>query len=679
MIDENIPYRIKRIYSSSTEKEKVYLRRILEEIAETGDSQTYRDIWLSDYIEIPVDIDTFLCDDYFLGKITRNGNAIYPFWRDFMRKLFTAGNKYEEVFLTGATRIGKSSTGITCTAYMLYKLMCLRDPQAYFGKKDVSVFSILFFNLTKELASSVAYREFQDTILACPWFLDHGKKMGSDKNPYYVPNGGKVVIEYGSDAAHSLGKQVFCLVGGTKILTDQGWNSLESLENSTVNVAQYHEGSICYSEADIKLTKYTDITIRVELEDGTVVEGTPDHPVMLSDGSYKNLGDLSSLDDLLTFNINEVDQMNLKDKYNRKFCVYKHTSPHGKVYIGITCEPVSKRWGKNGSGYRGHKHFESAINKYGWDNFKHEVLYENLSIDEASAKEIELIAYYNASDPCFGYNKTLGGEISIPSEETRKKLSESTTRLWKTPEYRNKVCKALMGHEFSEETCRKISESQRNKWKNEVHPRTGVPMSEETRRKLSESLKGQPAWNKGFTKYTHPSIMKQSITASGVPMSESAKKKLSQTVRRKYDEEGYSPIWINNGKTETLIDSSTSSIPVGFKRGRLDLDFVYIHKEDTDEENRVPRKELPTYLESGWVLGPSKRRGRGISKARQQFIWKYDGKEFNTAELLADYLRKHGYPKIVSSTITALYYKGFDKSKVYKELHGKITREDVVR
>ena len=212
MIDENIPYRIKRIYSSSTEKEKEYLRRILEEIAETGDSKTYKEIWLSDYVEIPVDIDTFICDDYYLGKATRNGNAVYPFWREFMRKLFHAGNTYEEVFFTGATRIGKSSTAITCTAYMLYKLMCLRDPQEYFGKKDVSVFSILFFNLTKDLASGVAYREFQDTVLACPWFLDHGKKMGSDKNPYYVPNGDKVVINYGSDSAHALGQQVFCAV-----------------------------------------------------------------------------------------------------------------------------------------------------------------------------------------------------------------------------------------------------------------------------------------------------------------------------------------------------------------------------------------------------------------------------------------------------------------------------------
>ena len=212
MIDELVPYRIKRIYASSSDKEKYYLRKILEEISETGDSQTYRDIWLEDYIEIPVDIDTFLCDDYYLGKSNREGEAVYPFWKDFMRKLFHAGNKYEEVILTGATRIGKSSTAVTCVAHMLYKLMCLRDPQKYFGKKDISVFSILFFNLTKELAAGVAYREFQDLILSSPWFLEHGQKMGSDKNPYYVPNGGKITIDYGSDAAHSLGKQVYTAV-----------------------------------------------------------------------------------------------------------------------------------------------------------------------------------------------------------------------------------------------------------------------------------------------------------------------------------------------------------------------------------------------------------------------------------------------------------------------------------
>ena len=211
MLDSSIPYRIQRIYTSCTDKEKYYLRKILEEISETGDSQTYRDIWLTDYKEIPVDIDTFLCDDYYLGKTNRNGDAIYPYWRKVFRDIFDNGNKYEEVFFTGATRIGKSSTAVACTAYMLYKLMCLRDPQQYFGKKDISKFSILFFNLTKDLAKGVAFAEFQSTILSSPWFLDHGSVGGSDKNPYYIPEGGKISIDFGSAAAHALGQQV--LVG----------------------------------------------------------------------------------------------------------------------------------------------------------------------------------------------------------------------------------------------------------------------------------------------------------------------------------------------------------------------------------------------------------------------------------------------------------------------------------
>ena len=35
----------------------------------------------------------------------------------------------------------------------------------------------------------------------------------------------------------------------------------------------------------------------------------------------------------------------------KNFIVYKHTSPNGKVYIGITKQNPKQRWG-NGSGYR---------------------------------------------------------------------------------------------------------------------------------------------------------------------------------------------------------------------------------------------------------------------------------------------------------------------------------------
>ena len=72
------------------------------------------------------------------------------------------------------------------------------------------------------------------------------------------------------------------------------------------------------------------------------------------------------------------------------YTVYKHTSPNNKVYIGITSRKPEYRW-NSGKGYINNKYFTTAINKYGWNEFEHSILYENLSKEEAETKEIELI------------------------------------------------------------------------------------------------------------------------------------------------------------------------------------------------------------------------------------------------------------------------------------------------
>ena len=54
------------------------------------------------------------------------------------------------------------------------------------------------------------------------------------------------------------------------------------------------------------------------------------------------------------------------------YVVYKHTTPSGKVYIGITGLKPERRW-RNGNGYKDNEHFYRAILKYGWDNIKHEI------------------------------------------------------------------------------------------------------------------------------------------------------------------------------------------------------------------------------------------------------------------------------------------------------------------
>lgn len=206
---DNLPTQIASVFNSCSALEQKMLLQILEEMSISGESGTLEQLYLADFKEVPVSIDEFVCNPYFLGNTNRNGEAVYPFWRETVRNIFNNGNKYNEIVLSGATRIGKTSTAVIIGAYMLYRLMLYRDPHQYFHKKQVSKFYIAFANLTRELAAGVAYREFNDTLRESPWFNDHGTFSRSDRNFYYIPEGDKIEIIAGSDAAHMLGLQVW--------------------------------------------------------------------------------------------------------------------------------------------------------------------------------------------------------------------------------------------------------------------------------------------------------------------------------------------------------------------------------------------------------------------------------------------------------------------------------------
>lgn len=98
----------------------------------------------------------------------------------------------------------------------------------------------------------------------------------------------------------------------------------------------------------------------------------------------------------------------------RNYIVYKHICPNSKVYIGITKQDPIKRW-NNGEGYKG-QYFYKAIEKYGWNNIKHEILYTGLTQQEACNTEIDLIAKYQSNNRDYGYNVTEGGEIGSSTD-----------------------------------------------------------------------------------------------------------------------------------------------------------------------------------------------------------------------------------------------------------------------
>ena len=150
------------------------------------------------------------------------------------------------------------------------------------------------------------------------------------------------------------------------------------------------------------------------------------------------------------------------------YIVYQHKNKiNGKNYFGITAQEPGERWGHNGCKYKSSPHFYSAIQKYGWDNFEHNILFDNLTKEEACTKEQELIKKYNSMNREFGYNSTTGGEVFEMSEESRIKMSKSMIGN-----------KNGLGKPCSLEKAKKISDAQK-----------GRKLTEEHKQKLSNSAK----------------------------------------------------------------------------------------------------------------------------------------------------------------------------------------------
>ena len=107
-----------------------------------------------------------------------------------------------------------------------------------------------------------------------------------------------------------------------------------------------------------------------------------------------------------------------------KYVVYIHINKiNNKVYVGQT-KSIKNRWKLNGIDYQKSLYFYNAIQKYGWDNFEHKILKENLSKDEADYWEDYYINYYSSLDHNKGYNIRHGGSHGALSEETKQKLSK---------------------------------------------------------------------------------------------------------------------------------------------------------------------------------------------------------------------------------------------------------------
>lgn len=229
------------------------------------------------------------------------------------------------------------------------------------------------------------------------------------------------------------------------------------------------------------------------------------------------------------------------------YTVYKHIFPNNKIYIGITSKKPEIRWNK-GKGYKLCPLMNKAIQKYGWNNVKHEILFTNLTKKQAEEKEIQLIKEYKCNNRKYGYNIENGGNCcGTHSEETKRKIGA-----------KSKGNKYRLGRHISKEHIQKLHEGRMKKYKetgsygykgymyteeykNKISKAlTGIKRSKETKKKLSEYAKKRigsknPMYGKSHSEESKQKMRKKAL---GRKLSDDTKKKISQNslIKRKVNQ-----------------------------------------------------------------------------------------------------------------------------------------------
>lgn len=197
-----------------------------------------------------------------------------------------------------------SSMAIVGMAYELYKLMCLKNPQKYWGTNKTIFFA--FFNNNLDLARSVGFAAFHDLVKKSEWFLDHGEFRGKVHQVYHPYK--DIELMAGSLPSHVIGKDVFCLTGDTKVVTDKGIFRIDELAklglNDLFRVKQVaNNGELVWSNKCLaRQTKIANDLLRIIFEDNTSVKCTPDHLFLSEDLNYSHGYDLNPNDYVYAFN-----------------------------------------------------------------------------------------------------------------------------------------------------------------------------------------------------------------------------------------------------------------------------------------------------------------------------------------------------------------------------------------
>lgn len=190
---------LRQTVENMSDEERETLQLILDGVSDPSQNNGRKILsTISDleYVRTPVDMRTFVHDEYYLGNTC---DTLYPRLLDDLIELFDGG--YSEAILTGAIGYGKTFMASIGVCRVLYELSCMRDPQRSFGLASNSNISVVCLSVNEDLAMKVAYENIAGKIEASPYFQEHFP-FAKTKKELRFPN--KIIVASRATTDHSV-------------------------------------------------------------------------------------------------------------------------------------------------------------------------------------------------------------------------------------------------------------------------------------------------------------------------------------------------------------------------------------------------------------------------------------------------------------------------------------------
>ena len=206
------------VLNNLSPEERALALEILKEYSQEGQSTILENLKYSDFEEIPVDIMTFISEERYLGRGLYSVDeftgerkcTVFPYWLEKLKEIFPDNltTKYNTIVLTGSIGLGKSFIAVICQLYLLYRMMCLKDPYTYYGLQPIDKITFSMLNVTLEAAQGVGWDKMQQLLQSSEWFMERGNMNASRTNPQWMPPKG-IELVFGSSNRHVVGRALF--------------------------------------------------------------------------------------------------------------------------------------------------------------------------------------------------------------------------------------------------------------------------------------------------------------------------------------------------------------------------------------------------------------------------------------------------------------------------------------